>query len=443
MSTRKQNEARSPESPESPKSPEAPESPQSPEPPWQQAAPEGVSSGVRITGVRTILTAPTGTTLVVVRIDTNQPGLYGLGCATFTQRAKAVATVVDEYLAPQLIGRDPADITDIFETLHVSGYWRSGPVMNNALSGVDMALWDIKGKIANLPVWQLLGGRCRTAVPLYTHAAGVDAKAVAEEVQESLEAGYRYVRCQVAVAGGSTYGVPGAANDTGAWDPRAYVRTVRSLFEHLRSTFGPELELIHDVHERVHPTEAVRLAKELEQYDLFYLEDPVAPEDLDWLRAIRGQCATPIAIGELFVNPAEYRPVVAERLCDFIRVHISAIGGLTPAWRLANLAEAFGVRTAWHGPGDVSPVGHAANLALDLASPNFGIQEQHLFTDEHREVFPGCPEIKDGHLWPSNAPGLGVDLDEALAAKYPPAAKAQPGAAWRPPRRRDGALQRP
>ncbi|MEY9907000.1 mannonate dehydratase [Catenulispora sp. MAP12-49] len=409
-----------------------------PEPPWLEE-----SSGVRITGVRTILTAPTGTTLVVVRVDTNQPGLYGLGCATFTQRAKAVATVVDEYLAPQLIGRDPADITDIVSTLHVSGYWRSGPVLNNALSGVDMALWDIKGKVAGLPVWQLLGGRCRTAVPLYTHAAGVDAEEVADEVLEWIEAGYKHVRCQVAVPGGSTYGAPAAAGSGDAWDPRAYLRTVRGLFEHLRSEVGSEVELIHDVHERVHPTEAVRLAKDLEQYDLFYLEDPVAPEDLDWLRAIRSQCATPIAIGELFVNPAEYRPVVTERLCDFIRVHISAIGGLTPAWRLANLAETFGVRTAWHGPGDVSPIGHAANLALDLAGPNFGIQEQHLFAEQHREVFPGCPEIRDGHLWPSDAPGLGVDLDEALAAKFPPAAKAEPGRAWRPPRRGDGALQRP
>ncbi|MBE1583714.1 enolase C-terminal domain-like protein [Nonomuraea angiospora] len=412
-----------------------------PDPPWADG------SGLRITGVRTILTAPAGTTLAVVRVDTSEPGLYGLGCATFTQRAKAVRTAVDEYLAPQLIGRDPADITDIAAMLHVSGYWRSGPVLNNALSGVDMALWDIKGKVAGLPVWQLLGGRCRSAVPLYTHAAGIDAEAVADEVRQWLDAGYRYVRCQVAVPGGGTYGAPSAAGPAsarppltpGAWDPAAYRRTVRGLFDHLRAEVGAEVELIHDVHERVDPTDAVRLAKDLEPYDLFYLEDPVAPEDLDWLRAIRAQCATPIAIGELFVNPSEYRPVVAERLCDFIRVHISAIGGITPAWRLANLAEAFGVRTAWHGPGDVSPVGHAANLALDLASPNFGVQEQHLFGERVREVFPGCPEIRDGHLWPSERPGLGVDLDERLAAKYPPAATA----AWRPPRRADGALQRP
>ncbi|WP_203656484.1 enolase C-terminal domain-like protein [Actinocatenispora rupis] len=411
------------------------------EPPW--AAP----SGTRITGVRAVVTAPAGTNLVVVRVDTDDPGLYGLGCATFTQRALAVATAVEEYLAPQLIGRDPADITDIAGTLHVSGYWRFGPVLNNALSGVDMALWDIKGKQAGLPVWQLLGGRCRTAVPLYSHAAGRDAAEVADEVREHLAAGYRYVRCQVGVPGAGTYGAPSADATAprstplaaNAWDPAAYRRTVTGLFDSLRQDLGDEVELIHDVHERVHPTDAVGLAQDLEPYRLFYLEDPVAPEDLDWLRRLRARTSTPIAIGELFTHPAEYRPLVAERLCDFVRVHVSAIGGITPAWRLATTCDLFGVRTAWHGPGDVSPVGHAANLALDLASPNFGIQEQHLFDPRVREVFPGCPEIRDGHLWPSDAPGLGVDLDERRAAEYPPVA---PGA-WTPPRRTDGALQRP
>ncbi|MGW3510061.1 enolase C-terminal domain-like protein [Streptomyces sp. NPDC000994] len=414
------------------------------EPPWAQP------SSVRITNVRAVLTAPAGTTLVVVRVDTSEPGLYGLGCATFTQRAAAVATVVDDYLAPQLIGRDPADITDIAATLHVSGYWRAGPVLNNALSGVDMALWDIKGKQAGLPVWQLLGGRCRTAVPLYAHAAGRDAEEVADEVRALMSQGYRYVRCQVAVPGAGTYGAPAAAAPAAgpppltpnAWDPAAYRRTVRGLFEHLRQGVGTDVELIHDVHERVHPTDAVRIARDLEPYDLFYLEDPVAPEDLEWLRILRGRSVTPVAIGELFTNPAEYRPVVQERLCDFIRVHVSAIGGITPAWRLAGACELFGVRTAWHGPGDVSPVGHAANLALDLAAPNFGIQEQHLFGTVAQEMFPGCPEIRDGHLWPSAAPGLGIDFDERLAREHPPGT-AGPAQVWRPPRRADGALQRP
>jgi mannonate dehydratase len=427
-------------------------------PPWQPP-----DRGVRITGVRTILTAPERITLVVVKIETSEPGLYGLGCATFTQRARAVATAIEDYLAPQLIGRDPADITDIASSLLVSSYWRLGPVLNNALSGIDMALWDLKGKQAGVPVWQLLGGRCRTAVPVYAHASGRDATEVEDNVRSYVEDGYRYVRCQVAIPGALTYGAPSAAASTApdgaggaarsdlplrpsltpnAWEPDAYLRVVPALFAHLREQLGPSVQLLHDVHERLHPTQAVRLAKELEPFHLFFLEDLLAPEDLGWLPTVRAQTATPLAIGELFTNPAEYVPLVRDRLIDFVRCHISAIGGLTPAWRLASAAELFGIRTAWHGPGDVSPIGHAANLALDLAAPNFGIQEQHVFNQAAAEVFPGCPEIRDGHLWPSDAPGLGVDLDEELAASYPPV---EPLAndAWTRTRLPDGTVQRP
>ncbi|WP_020573121.1 enolase C-terminal domain-like protein [Actinopolymorpha alba] len=416
-------------------------------PPWHEAG-----SGTRITGVRAILTAPENITLVVVRIDTSEPGLYGLGCATFTQRAQAVAEAVDSYLAPQLIGRDPADITDIASSLLVSSYWRFGPVLNNALSGVDMALWDLKGKQAGLPVWQLLGGRCRGAVPVYAHASGRDAVEVEDAVRGYVEAGYRHVRCQVGIPGALTYGAPAAGGASAAaprpglpanaWEPDSYLRVVPELFGHLRNTLGEDVHLLHDVHERLHPTQAVRLAKELEPFHLFFLEDLLAPEDLGWLPTVRAQTATPLAIGELFTNPAEYVPLVKDRLIDFVRCHVSAIGGLTPAWRLASAAELFGVRTAWHGPGDVSPIGHAANLALDLAAPNFGIQEQHVFNDAAAEVFPGCPEVRDGHLWPSDAPGLGVDLDEKLAERFPPVGPLVKDA-WTRTRLPDGTVQRP
>lgn len=415
--------------------------------PWQP----GPASGTRITGVETILTAPEGTTLVVVKVTTSDPGLYGLGCATFTQRAKAVACAVEEYLAPQLIGRDPADVTDILNSLYTSSYWRGGPVLNNALSGVDMALWDIKGKQAGMPVWQLLGGRCRLAVPVYAHAAGRDQTEVEDEVRRYLADGYRHVRCQVAVPGALTYGTPAAKGGTrtqssgvvpGAWDPAAYLRLAPRLFAHLRDTVGDEVELLHDVHERLNPTQALRLAKELEPYHLFFLEDLLAPEDLEWLRLVRAQTTTPLAIGELFTHPGEYLPLVRDRLIDFVRCHISAIGGITPAWRLASACELFGVRTAWHGPGDVSPVGHAANLALDLAAPSFGIQEQHVFAPQVHEVFPGTPEVHDGHLWPSELPGLGVDLDEKAAAKYPPRAPLSTEG-WTAVRLPDGTAARP
>jgi mannonate dehydratase len=410
-------------------------------------------STLRITRVKAICTAPDGIRLVVVKVETSEPGLYGLGCATFTQRPLVVVTAIEEYLEPFLIGRDPDDIEDIYQAAYVSSYWRSGPVLNNALSGVDQALWDIKGKRAGMPVYQLFGGKSRHAAPLYAHASGRDFEEVEDRARRFMDQGYRYVRCQVDVPGYSTYGTSGGAardaqqpahlrTDQAPWEPGPYCRIVPKLFDRMRSQLGDEIELLHDVHERVPPIQAIQLARALEPYRLFFLEDPFAPEDVDYFRILRQQSAIPLAMGELFVNQAEYVPLIRDRLIDFIRVHISDIGGLSMARKLAAFCEFFGVRTAWHGPGDVSPVGHAANLQLDLACHNFGIQEQHVFGERTREVFPGCPEIRDGMLWSNEQPGLGIDVDEALAAKYPFPAHPLNGA-WPPIRRLDGTVIRP
>jgi mannonate dehydratase len=401
-----------------------------------------VSGKLAIRDVRTILTAPGGINLVVVKVETTEPGLYGLGCATFTQRHKAVATAVDAYLRPFLVGKDPQRIEDIWQTAMVSAYWRNGPVLNNAISGVDMALWDIKGKIAGLPLYQLLGGKCREGAAVYRHADGRDERELTERVRAFLEQGYRYIRCQLGGYGGRHSGVPApeGALPGAYYDPDAYARSVPRFFEYVRAQVGFEVELLHDVHERLPPVEAIRLAKQLEPYRLFFLEDPLPPEHNDWLRMLRNQCATPIAMGELFVHPAEWTPLVVNGLIDFIRVHISAIGGITPARKLAALCEAFGVRTAWHGPGDVSPVGHAANVHLDLAVPNFGIQEWSGFPEAVREVFPGCPEVRGGYAYVSEAPGLGIDIDEDKAARYP-CREGLP--AWTLARRPDGSAARP
>jgi mannonate dehydratase len=408
---------------------------------------------LRITRVKAICTAPDGIRLVVVKVETSEPGLYGLGCATFTQRPLVVVTAIEQYLEPFLIGRDPDDIEDIYQAAYVSSYWRSGPVLNNALSGVDQALWDIKGKRAGMPVYQLFGGKSRQAAPLYAHASGRDFEEVEDRARRFMDQGYRYVRCQVDVPGYSTYGTSGGAatdakqpahlrTDQPPWEPGPYCRIVPKLFDRMRSQLGDEIELLHDVHERVPPIQAIQLARALEPYRLFFLEDPFAPEDVDYFRILRQQSAIPLAMGELFVNQAEYVPLIRDRLIDFIRVHISDIGGLSMARKLAAFCEFFGVRTAWHGPGDVSPVGHAANLQLDLACHNFGIQEQHVFGERTREVFPGCPEIRDGMLWSNEQPGLGIDLNEALAAKYPFPAHPLNGA-WPAIRRLDGTVIRP
>ncbi len=420
-------------------------------PAWE---PTGGLPALRITNVKAIPTAPDNIRLVVVKVETSEPGLYGLGCATFTQRPLAVVTAIEEYLKPFLIGRDPNDIEDIWQSAYVSSYWRSGPVLNNALSGVDMALWDIKGKRAGMPVYQLLGGKCRRAADVYVHAGGRDPQEVEENARRFLEQGYRFIRCQVAVPGYSTYGSqirPKAAAPTFAqplglsqepWEPTPYCRLVPKLFEHIRTALGDEVELLHDIHERIPPIAAIGLAKELEQYRLFFLEDPFAPEDNGYFPILRQQTAIPIAMGELYVNQAEYVPLIRDRLIDFIRVHLSDIGGLSPARKLAAFCEFFGVRTAWHGPGDVSPVGHAANLHLDLACYNFGIQEWTTFSERAREVFPGTPEARAGAIWSNDRPGLGVDIDEGLAAKYPFPAHPLNGA-WPPVRRRDGTVVRP
>jgi mannonate dehydratase len=393
---------------------------------------------MQITRVKCILTAPANIGLAVVKVETSEPGLYGVGCATFTQRLLLVRSAVEEYLSPLLVGRDPHQIEDIWQLCYQNSYWRNGPVLNNALSGVDQALWDIKGKLANLPLYQLLGGKVRPAAALYRHADGLDPQEVLDNVLRLQAEGYQYIRCQmggyggigkeapqpgsynnVAVYGGSGRRRPGHTQPGDYFDPDLYARSIPALFDFIRSKIGFSTQLLHDVHERLAPIDAVRLAKALEPYRLFFLEDPLAPEDQEWFKMIRQHATTPIAMGELFTHPLEWKSLIVNQLIDFIRVHLSDIGGITPARKLATLCEAFGVRTAFHGPGDVSPVGHAANLHLDVVVPNFGIQEFSGFDAALEEVFPGCPQVHDGFLYPNEAPGLGIDIDESLAARYP------------------------
>jgi len=417
------------------------------------AAPTDKLAPLKITDVKTFLTAPANIRLVVVKVLTSEPGLYGLGCATFTQRARAVETAVDKYLKPFLISKDPMLIEDHWQSNFVSSYWRNGPVLGNAISGVDMALWDILGKRAGMPVYQLFGGKCRKAVEVYRHASGQTFEDVEKAAHEFMDQGYRYVRAQVAVPGLETYGAgpkgrkedraPDANTRPQVWEPRAYVRVVPKLFEYLRKKLGDEVELLHDSHERMPPILAIQLAKDLEPYKLFFLEDPFSPEDIGYFEKLRSQSSTPIAMGELFNNPNEWVGLVSHRLIDFIRIHISQVGGLTMARKVAAMCEFFGVRTAWHGPGDVSPVGHAANVHLDLATPNFGIQEARAFTQAEQDVFPGCPLLKDGYYWANDKPGLGIDLDEKLAAKFPISDDPPFDFRWGNVRRKDGSVVKP
>ena len=389
-------------------------------------APWAARDDLRITGVRAIVTAPEGVNLVVVRVDTNTAGLYGLGCATFHQRFAAVVAAVDDHLAPLVAGRHPADITDIARMLAFSGYWREGPVLNAALSGVDMALWDIAGKRAGMPVHELLGGRVRTAAPVYLHANGGTVEAAVEDAARYVAAGFRHVRLQAGQPGAGTYGAPAApggypdAPHPGGWEVARYLTDTPALFARAREVLGDDVHLLHDVHNRLTPAQAVVLARALEPYRLFFLEDVVAPEHYDRLPEVRAAAPVPIAAGELLGSVPEAARLVGGGAVDFLRLHLSTVGGLTPARKLADLCELSGVQTAWHAPADQSPVGFAANVALDVSSPAFGIQEGHLYPDRVREIFPGTPRVEAGYAWASDAPGWGVDLDERLAAAHPP-----------------------
>ena len=414
--------------------------------------------GVKIEKVRVICTAPEGINLIVVKVETNQPGLYGLGCATFAYRHLVVKTLVEEYLDPLLRGRDVENIEEIWQLMHQNGYWRNGPVENNAISGVDMALWDIKGKMAGMPVYQLFGGKCRQGIPVYRHADGRDLEELCDNILKFKEMGLQTIRCQCGGYGGESYGTTPSTAPEGALpgvylDSKSYIRNTVEFFEGIRNKIGYEMNLVHDVHERIAPMEAIRLAQQLEPYDLFFLEDPVSIEQTDWLRELRHQTSIPIAEGELFNNPAEWKTLITEHLIDFIRVHISQIGGITPARKLQIFAEQFGVKTAWHGPGDMSPIAHAANIHIDLAAQNFGVQEwsgiepPNFVIQELKgphgallDVFPGLPEYRNGYVYVNDKPGLGVDLDEKEAAKYP---CENVVTTWTQTRRKDGALQTP
>ena len=381
----------------------------------------------RITGLRTFLCAPQGCPYLIVRVETDQPGLYGLGCASDPQRTLAVRTVLDEYLGPLVRGRYAGDMEDIHRLLLNSGYWRGGSIANNALGALDVALWDIAGKLAGLPVYSLLGGRARHGAEAYTHVDGVEPGEIAEKVAAAAEAGYRHVRVQVGLPGVDAYGTAPAGTDdarrhaarAGAWDPLAYLHRVPAVLVEVRRRVGDGVELLHDVHERLTPAQARHLVAAVADARLFFLEDALAPEDSAYFGQLRAVAPVPLAVGELYDDVTRFLPLLEQRAIDFARIRIPTLGGLTPTRKLVAACELFGVRIAPHGPGDVSPVAQAANLALDVSSPAFGVQEAARFRDATREVFPGAPVPERGSLYPAGTPGLGVDFDERAGRRYP------------------------
>mgnify|MGYP003387089687 CR=1 FL=1 len=383
---------------------------------------------MKIRDIRVIVTCPERNS-VTLKITT-EDGVTGLGDATLNGRELAVVSYLEEHVAPCLIGRDAHQIEDIWQYLYRGAYWRRGPVTMTAIAAVDMALWDIKAKVAGLPLYQLLGGRCREGVMVYGHANGTTIDETLGEMEKYLGLGYKAIRLQTGVPGmKSTYGVSkdkmyyepadGSLPTENLWSTEKYLDSVPELFEKARAKFGFGPHLLHDVHHRLTPIEAARLGKSLEPYRLFWLEDAVVADNPESFRLIRQHTTTALAVDEVFNSIHDCRQLLQEQLIDYIRCTIVHTGGITHMRRIASLADLYNVRTGSHGATDLSPVSMAAALHFDLSIPNFGIQEYMRHTAETDAVFPHTYTFKDGLLHPGEGPGLGVELDESLAAKHP------------------------
>ena len=400
---------------------------------------------MKITAARVIVCSP-GRNFVTLKIETDE-GLTGIGDATLNGRELAVASYLEDHVAPCLIGRDPHQVEDIWQYLYRGAYWRRGPVTMSAIAAVDTALWDIKAKAAGLPLYQLLGGKSRTGVMVYGHANGRDIEATVDEVLRYKEMGYRAVRAQAGVPGlNKVYGVssdrlfyePADASlpSEHDWSTERYLDHTPRLFEKVRDAAGWDLHLLHDVHHRLTPIEAARLGKSLEPFRLFWMEDATPAEHQESFRLIRQHTTTPLAVGEVFNTIWDCKTLIQEQLIDYIRATVVHAGGITHLRRIADFAAMHQVRTGSHGATDLSPVCMGAALHFDLWVPNFGIQELMPHTPLTDEVFPHNYRFEDGYLVMDEVPGLGVDIDEALAAKYPyeraylPVARLSDGSMW-------------
>lgn len=363
---------------------------------------------------------------VFLKIVTSEPGLYGIGSANNNYETKAVIAALEDHLKPWLIGKDPNRIEDLWQAAQMKTYWRNGPVNNNVLAAMDMALWDIKGKRAGMPLYELFGGKAHDAVALYDHQGGRTKEACLETLQRSIANGFRHVRIQFGEGYGGGGFIPageGSRPEGGfqgaAFDEDQYIDVIPPIFEYLRAKAGFTAKLIHDVHSKMNGSNAVELARRLQPVQMYFVEDILPLEQISWYRNIRQVCSTPQAIGEVFSHPLEVIPLIQDRLIDFIRCRVAAIGGITPLRKLVSMCEIYGVKTAFQEGGENDPVNQLASYHIDISCSAFGIQEENHFPQVVHDLLPGLAQIRKGYLYDSGKPGLGLDIDEELAAKYP------------------------
>ena len=383
---------------------------------------------MKITNARVIVCSP-GRNFVTLKIETNE-GLTGIGDATLNGRELSVVSYLNDHVIPCLIGRDAHQIEDIWQYLYRGAYWRRGPVTMSAIAAVDTALWDIKAKAANMPLYQLLGGKSRTGVMVYGHANGKDIEHTVDEVLRYKDMGYQAVRAQSGVPGlemvygvgrGAMFYEPSDADlpSEHDWSTEKYLLHAPKLFAAVRDAVGPDLHLLHDVHHRLTPIEAGRLGKSLEPFHLFWMEDATPAENQEAFALIRQHTTTPLAVGEIFNTIWDCKDLISKQLIDYIRTTVVHAGGISHLKRIADFASLYQVKTGSHGATDLSPVCMGAALHFDISIPNFGIQEYMRHTEATDAVFPHSYTLEKGYMHPGEAIGHGVEINETLAAKYP------------------------
>lgn len=360
-------------------------------------------TALRISDLRVMDIGP-----LIVKIETDE-GVYGLGEATLGagHAEPGVVAVLQEHLRPVLLGRDPRRIDFLWQDNFRGHYWVGGPVLQTALSGVDMALWDILGKLAGMPVYQLLGGACRDRVLVYRHVygdhKGRTIEGIVEEAKHVVAEGYRVVRGSPPVT-------------TPFFETERVIAGCIEQMTALRETIGPEREFTFDVHTRLAPMQAVRLCKAVEPLRPLFLEDCIRAENPESYALVRQHTSVPLATGEHYCHKWTFREVIERELVDYLRVDLSHVGGITEAKKIAAMGEVHYQELATHYTG--GPINGAASLHLNVAIPNCAVQEYAPPTEWQRRLFPGLPEIVDGFLVPNDQPGLGVELDEQALHAY-------------------------
>ena len=341
---------------------------------------------------------------VFVKLETDE-GIHGIGEASLSGRSRAIVEVLTAHLKPVLTGQDATRIEHIWQDIFRGTFWRGGPVLQSALAGVDIALWDLNARALSVPLYRLLGGKCRDRVLTYRHVGGRTPEELVDRAQQLLDGGCKVLR------------ISPASGKDGIFDASAMTRQSVAHFEALRNAVGDEPEVIFEVHTRMTPPQAIGLCNAIAPFRPMFVEDPIRSENPATFALLRQHTSVPLGTGEQLTHKWAFRELIEGELVDYLRVDICHSGGITEGKKIATMGEVHYQELALHYT--ASPVSTAAMLHLNTAVPNCAVQECNPHPEWLDDVILNAHRIEDGYLVPTGDPGLGIDLDEGAAAAHP------------------------